>query len=69
MKKVAKLRSCITRKKTNSTRKGMNCPNMRTKLQKLPHIIIEKRRLEDEHEFTNTQLFCATIPTHKTQEE
>jgi hypothetical protein len=39
------------------------------KLQELPHIVVERRRLENEQELTNDQFFRVTIPTHKAQEE
>jgi hypothetical protein len=33
--------------------------------QELPHIVIGRRKMEEEHELTNTQQFCATILAHK----
>jgi hypothetical protein len=52
-------------KKINSIRKGTNCSRTSVELQELPHIVVGKRQLKEEHELTNAQLSCATIPTHK----
>jgi hypothetical protein len=52
-------------KKTNSTRKGTNYSRMNAEPQELPHILVERRQLEEEHELTNAHLFCVTIPAHK----
>jgi hypothetical protein len=49
----------------NSTRKGTNCSRTNVELQKLPHIVVGRRQLEEEHELTNAQLSSTTILAHK----
>ncbi len=49
----------------NFTRKGTNYSSTNAEPQELPHIVIGRKQLEEEHELTEAQLSHVTIPAHK----
>jgi hypothetical protein len=64
-KKAVEIKELYHQEKMNSTRKGTNCFRTNTKPQELPHIVVGRKQLEEEHKLTNAQFSCATIPAHK----